>query len=271
MANDDWLQAIAGALQGVSSVYVPRKQAEFENSLLMLRRQAERQQAAEQYKAKSDIDEASQIRIDRAKPRQEYQTVDYETGLPVGQPTLAHPVPISKNAMDPVAKAAALAQTKNPSQAEYSVAGYAKRIEESNKIFEELAPKVTGMNPTTLGIQRRLPSFAQTTTMQSQEQAERNFINAVLRRESGAVINPSEFVEARKQYFPQPNDSAEVLKQKKDNRETVLNGLIASAGKAYGKINAGTPSKAQLSSPAIGGGKPQRTADDILNKYLGAK
>lgn len=52
------------------------------------------------------------------------------------------------------------------------------------------------------------------------EQAQRDFINAVLRRESGAAIANSEFENASKQYFPQPGDSPQVIAQKKRNRET---------------------------------------------------
>jgi hypothetical protein len=54
---------------------------------------------------------------------------------------------------------------------------------------------------------------------QQAEQAMRDFINAVLRRESGAVINPNEFDNAEKQYFPSPNDGPKVLKQKREARE----------------------------------------------------
>lgn len=36
------------------------------------------------------------------------------------------------------------------------------------------------------------------------EQAQRNFINSVLRQESGAAIADSEFENAKKQYFPMP-------------------------------------------------------------------
>ncbi len=43
------------------------------------------------------------------------------------------------------------------------------------------------------------------------EQAERNFVNAVLRRESGAAISPEEFVSAEKQYFAQRGDGDAVL------------------------------------------------------------
>jgi hypothetical protein len=51
------------------------------------------------------------------------------------------------------------------------------------------------------------------------EQAQRDFVNAVLREESGAAIAESEFENAIKQYFPQPGDTAEVVKQKQINRE----------------------------------------------------
>jgi hypothetical protein len=64
------------------------------------------------------------------------------------------------------------------------------------------------------------------------EQAQRNFINAALRKESGATIQPSEFREARKQYFPQPGDSKEVIEQKRQNRETEIRGLEIAAGPA---------------------------------------
>ena len=46
------------------------------------------------------------------------------------------------------------------------------------------------------------------------EQAQRNFINAVLRRESGAVISPEEFDNARKRVLPQPGDEPASIAQK---------------------------------------------------------
>jgi hypothetical protein len=51
------------------------------------------------------------------------------------------------------------------------------------------------------------------------EQAQRDFVNAVLRQESGAAIAESEFENAIKQYFPQPGDTAEVVRQKQINRQ----------------------------------------------------
>jgi len=67
---------------------------------------------------------------------------------------------------------------------------------------------------------------------QRAEQAQRDFINAVLRQESGASIASSEFDNARKQYFPQPGDTPAVIAQKAQNRQLVIAGLEKNAGAA---------------------------------------
>lgn len=68
---------------------------------------------------------------------------------------------------------------------------------------------------------------------QKAEQAQRNFVNAILRQESGAAIGAGEFENARKQYFPQPGDTPEVIAQKAANRKTAIAGLARSAGGNY--------------------------------------
>jgi hypothetical protein len=65
---------------------------------------------------------------------------------------------------------------------------------------------------------------------QKVEQAQRDFINALLRQESGAAISSGEFSNAAKQYFPQPGDSKGVIEQKAANRKTSIDGFIRSAG-----------------------------------------
>jgi hypothetical protein len=75
------------------------------------------------------------------------------------------------------------------------------------------------------------------------DQARRDFVNAVLRRESGAVIAESEFDNANRQYFPQPGDSAETIAQKARNRRTALEGIARAAGTAYKPP--GAPQQAQ--------------------------
>ncbi len=65
---------------------------------------------------------------------------------------------------------------------------------------------------------------------QKVEQAQRDFINATLRQESGAAIGANEFENAKRQYFPQPGDSKAVIRQKAANRQLVISGFKRSAG-----------------------------------------
>jgi hypothetical protein len=65
---------------------------------------------------------------------------------------------------------------------------------------------------------------------QQVDQARRNFISAVLRKESGAAISPTEFVNEERKYFPQIGDSDAVIKQKQDARLLAIKALEAQAG-----------------------------------------
>lgn len=64
------------------------------------------------------------------------------------------------------------------------------------------------------------------------DQAQRNFVNAVLRQESWAAIPESEMNNAIRQYFPQPWDSQELVKQKEQNRIVKANSLVESSWKS---------------------------------------
>ncbi len=67
---------------------------------------------------------------------------------------------------------------------------------------------------------------------QKLNQAKRDFVNAVLRRESGAVISDAEFDNAEKQYFPQIGDGEDVKRQKASNRAIAIRGVQAEVPKA---------------------------------------
>ena len=75
-----------------------------------------------------------------------------------------------------------------------------------------------------------LTNFTQSKIQQSAEQAQNNFLTAILRKESGASISPSEFATARKMYFAQPGDSAAILEQKQQTRADAISGMKAQAG-----------------------------------------
>ena len=65
---------------------------------------------------------------------------------------------------------------------------------------------------------------------QQVQQARINFITAVLRKESGAVIGPSEFITAEKMYFPRPGDDKTLVGQKQKTRETAIRTMEVQAG-----------------------------------------
>jgi len=138
----------------------------------------------------------------------------------------------------------------NPNKEQSDAYTYSTRMESANKIINDLEGKYDpfSINIKTSGKTALIPGgetaankFLLSPNDQKAEQAQRNFINAVLRRESGATIQPSEFDSANQQYFPQPGDSKEVLDQKRANRREAIEGLKRAAGptgkKSTGVVN----------------------------------
>jgi hypothetical protein len=65
---------------------------------------------------------------------------------------------------------------------------------------------------------------------QQVDQARRNFISAVLRKESGAAIAASEYANEEKKYFPQIGDTQKTIDQKQEARRLAIKALEAQAG-----------------------------------------
>lgn len=118
---------------------------------------------------------------------------------------------------------------------------FGARAAEADKILNQLEGKYsrtalatkTGLDNTwgIGGILSPIANAALSPDAQKADQAQRDFVNAVLRQESGAAISESEFNNARKQYFPQPGDSDAVVKQKARNRQTAIEGFKNIAGR----------------------------------------
>jgi hypothetical protein len=110
---------------------------------------------------------------------------------------------------------------------------FGTRAQEANKIVSKLAgagttsPSFAQQVTNADGIGGRVATALATPQQQQIDQAQRDFINAVLRRESGAVINPGEFTNARAQYFVQPGDKPAVIAQKARNRQIAVEGILA--------------------------------------------
>ena len=115
-------------------------------------------------------------------------------------------------------------------EAEGRNSGFFGRGVESHKVITQLEEQGTSLGNKIAGGIPVFGNYMKGPEAQKYSQAQRDFINAVLRRESGAVISPEEFANAQEQYFPQPGDGPEVIAQKRANRETTIRGLEISSG-----------------------------------------
>jgi hypothetical protein len=123
---------------------------------------------------------------------------------------------------------------------------YATRAAAANDIIASLGkkPSVTGAGitqsaenmPLVGGVAGNFANWMSSKETQQYLQAQRDFINAVLRKESGAAIGKDEFENARKQYFPQPGEDDVVSQQKADNRARAIAGISAGAGPLESRI-----------------------------------
>lgn len=141
---------------------------------------------------------------------------------------------------------------------ERKAAGFSDRMREAEDVLSQVGNAGTGIWDNLVRGNDWIPDAAENWLVsgdfQKYEQARRNFINAQMRRESGAVISPEEFVNADKQYFPQPGDSKEVIDQKRRNRQTALASMGRDAGPTY-------------KAPRSGEGKPSSSSQPRANDY----
>lgn len=140
--------------------------------------------------------------------------------------------PVQQNGMIPITD-------PKVSESQKNAMTYADRMIQSGKLLDDLGTAGTGLwdniavGIPVVGNSMVSPEF------QKVDQAKRDFINAQLRRESGAAISQSEFDNAERQYFPQRGDSPEVVAQKAANRRTVIEGMRRDAGPTYQPPNIG--------------------------------
>lgn len=174
------------------------------------------------------------------------QHIETDRGTMVFDPRTGRMMPAVGPDGQPVAGGKALTEFQG------KATGFGMRAAESSRIIDEIgqggkiqpsllkrAAEAVPLIGEGLGM---AANHLQTPEQQQIEQAQRDFINAVLRQESGAVISDAEFANARKQYFPVLGDSPQVVAQKQANREAAINGFRISAGP--GARNIGVPPQA---------------------------
>ena len=149
-------------------------------------------------------------------------------------------------------------------------ATYGRRLAQAENVFGDLENQ--GYDRGTFGegakdLLSAVPGVGHLTSenLKRQQQAERNFITATLRKESGAAISESEFKNAEQQYFPRAGDSPEVLAQKRANRQQVVEGMKLGAGPAWSQL----PQVASEvgAGAMMGSKKPAPKAGEIVNGY----
>jgi hypothetical protein len=151
---------------------------------------------------------------------------------------------------------------KPPTEFQGKSALYANRAEEAEKELSSL-----DYSPASIGTKEALANTplvggmlgagyntVMSETNQKAEQAQRNFINAILRQESGAVISPSEFENAKKQYFPAVGDTDATKAQKAANRRTAIESI---RNNAEGVVDTGIGGRSNT------GGAPSWTPEKI--------
>jgi hypothetical protein len=157
-------------------------------------------------------------------------------------------------------------------EAQGNSVAFGARAVEANRIATDLETKgvkipgktstvvsgIVGMTPfvgesyseATKSLFNVLPEFAGglSPEQQQNQQARRNFISAVLRKESGAAIGVDEYKNEERKYFAQLGDSDKVIQQKQEARKLAIEALKAQAGPSgVRQIN-------QITSQTQGGG-----------------
>jgi len=128
---------------------------------------------------------------------------------------------------------------KSLTESQSNATAYGMRMASAEETLQNLAktgnlrPAVISGAPLIGGVAAQsLPTWlgGNSDEQQQVKQAKTNFITAVLRKESGAVISYSEFDTEDKKYFPQVNDGPKTIKQKEDARQLAIKAIKIQAG-----------------------------------------
>lgn len=136
------------------------------------------------------------------------------------------------------------AAEKAPNDAMFRSAQFGRRAEAADNLASQLETDQS-FNPAgakaNLSSQWFFPNVMKSEPVKKYQQAQLQFVNSVLRPESGASISDSEREAAIEQYFPKQGDSEDVIAQKRDARRQAIAGLQAAAGNAWDKVPSVVP------------------------------
>jgi len=164
---------------------------------------------------------------------------------------------VAKGATPPEKKKAPL----KPTEQQINTAGFANRMLSSNQILSDLT--AGGFNPASaVESARGRTNVTASPEFRQFEQAKSDFITAILRKESGAVISDQEFDREEKKFFPRVGDDKKTIDQKRKARERATNNLIKQSKGQFeelfgDQVGQPAPPVAPVAAPtAAPGGKP---------------
>lgn len=158
-----------------------------------------------------------------------------------------------------------------PTTDQNNAAGFYDRMTEAEKVLgtpESVAAATDYWGKKKAELPFGAGNFMASPAYQQFDQSVRDFVNAQLRKESGAAISEGEFESARKQYFPQPGDSPEVIAQKARNRATAINAMKRTAA---GALTQGGQAQPQDMGQAEPGEIPSDAIAELLADPSGAE
>jgi hypothetical protein len=126
---------------------------------------------------------------------------------------------------------------------------FGNRMENAEKSFSKVSTEGLGLSGAAQGAAGAVPvlgNFMKTENFQKMEQSKREWVTALLRKESGAAIGKDEYRQYDQQFFPQPGDGPGVVAQKAEARRVAVEAMKKSAGPGY-KAPAGNTTQSGVS------------------------
>lgn len=233
----DPLDIIQQALGIATNIYGVALERDKANALI----EQNRLKGAEEMRARELADQDRQMNIDRdfaeVKPGTEGALkLPQRQGLFLPRSEIARREKVGLEKLKITADEKKEKEAKAPTADDKTYALHGKAMEAANNILLPLEsdPELNASGfKTSVQKSSLFPEIFKPEKLKSYEQAQRAFIQAVLRKQSGATIAPSEFEEKKKEYFPQAGDPPDVIAQKQMARQLAVDQFKASSGKAW--------------------------------------
>jgi len=167
--------------------------------------------------------------------------VDPKTGKPIFTAPAAQapnrPVTVSPGAtlVDPatgkvIFTAPSKATDKPPTGAQNRALGFFNNAKQAHEDLEKLEPTIAGLGFFGQERLKHAHEVLQTSEGQQYNQAKRAFLEAYLRKVSGATVRPDEYATAENTFFVQPGNGPELIEQKRRARAAILASIAQEAG-----------------------------------------